>query len=179
MTSKFGFVRATPIGGIVFLVPLVVILASLGKAFELMTKVAGPLADWLPIFTAADIIAVNLLAAALVLLVWFIAGLLARTVFARRRVRNLESRFLDHIAAYAFVKGPTTSLAAIPLPCCSPRQLQNECRGRNRGRSDQVIRRAPRIVCAGILTPSSSPSSLESWIDLMFSTGKTLSLPSP
>ena len=111
MSNFGGFMKTTVVGGIVFLVPVVIVLAVLGKAFEIMTRVAEPLAEWLPIISAGDILFVNLLVVLLILLFCFSAGLLARTRKAKSFVRNLETRFLDHIPVYAFIKGMTDSVA--------------------------------------------------------------------
>jgi uncharacterized membrane protein len=111
MKDLAGFLRTTVIGGIVFLVPIVIVVAILGKAFDVMRRIAEPLAEWLPISNVADVILVNLLGGLLLVLLCFLAGLLARTDRAKRIVRAIETRFLDHIPVYAFIKGMTASVA--------------------------------------------------------------------
>jgi uncharacterized membrane protein len=111
MKGRFRFLKTTVIGGIVFLVPLIIIIAIIGKALEIMKKVAEPLSALIPIESVGDIAIVNLIAVALIALVCFLAGLAARTVTAGKLVDFLESRILPHIPAYAFVKGMTASVA--------------------------------------------------------------------
>jgi uncharacterized membrane protein len=111
MSDRVGLLKTTITGGLVFLVPVVILLAILGKALEVTSRVAVPLAGWLPFGFAADILFVNLLASLLILVVCFLAGLLARTEFARRAVRSLETRFLDRIPVYSFIKSMTASMA--------------------------------------------------------------------
>jgi len=110
MNDRVGFIKTTILGGVVFLVPVIVVIAILGKALQLMKQVAQPLAGVLQIDTARDVIVFNLFAALLILAVCFVAGMLARTQAAYSLVRNLEARFLDRIPAYAFVKGMTASI---------------------------------------------------------------------
>jgi uncharacterized membrane protein len=43
MKGRFRFLKTTVIGGLVFLVPIIIIVAIIGKAFEIMKKVADPL----------------------------------------------------------------------------------------------------------------------------------------
>ena len=111
MKGRFRFLKTTVIGGLVFLVPIIIIVAIIGKAVEIMKKVADPLSAWMPIDSVGDIAIVNLMAFALIVLVCFLAGLAARTVSADRLVHILESYILSHIPAYAFVKGMTASVA--------------------------------------------------------------------
>jgi uncharacterized membrane protein len=111
MKGRFRFLKTTVIGGIVFLVPLIIIVAIIGKAFEIMRKVADPLSSLMPIESVGDIAIVNFIAFALIVLVCFLAGLAARTLSAGKLVQFLESRILSHIPAYAFIKGMTASVA--------------------------------------------------------------------
>ena len=53
MNGKFQLLTTTVIGGIVFLVPIIVCIVILGKAFEIMRKLAAPLAHALPIDSVA------------------------------------------------------------------------------------------------------------------------------
>jgi len=111
MRGRFRFLKTTLIGGIVFLVPLIIIVAIIGKALEIIKKVAEPLSALIPSVSVGDIAIVNLIAFALIVLVCFLPGLAARTVTAGKLVDFLESRILSHIPAYAFIKGMTASVA--------------------------------------------------------------------
>ena len=109
MSGFYRFLKTTIIGGLIFLVPIIVILAILGKAFEIMAKVADPLSALIPIDTIGRIAVVNLLALILIVLVCFWAGLFARTQTASRLVQTLETKILSHIPVYAFIKGMAQS----------------------------------------------------------------------
>jgi uncharacterized membrane protein len=110
MTAWTRFIRTTVIGGVVFLVPFIVIVFVLGKAFQLMSHVAAPLSKVVPLETVGDIAVVNLIAIGLILLLCFLAGLIARTAVADSLVHGLETRVLSHIPIYEFVKGMTSSV---------------------------------------------------------------------
>ena len=57
-----NFIKTTTIGGIVFMVPIIIIIVILGKAFELMLKVAQPIDKLIPIESIGGIAFANLLA---------------------------------------------------------------------------------------------------------------------
>ena len=65
MKGLFRFLKTTLIGGIVFLVPVIIIVAIIGKAFEIMKKVADPLSALIPIDSVGGVVVVNLIAFAL------------------------------------------------------------------------------------------------------------------
>ncbi len=110
MKGFFGFLKTTIFGGIVFLVPVIILFYFIGKAFEIMKKLADPLAPLIPFGAIAGILTVNLLALALIVLVCFLAGLAAKSATAARLVRQLETSVLSHIPFYAVIKGMTASI---------------------------------------------------------------------
>jgi uncharacterized membrane protein len=101
----FGkFLRATLVGGVMFLVPVVVLAVILGKALEIARKVTDPLAARIPVHSVIGLQTPTLLAAFLIVLLCFLAGLLARMRTAARAVRWLESTLLSNIPGYEFFK---------------------------------------------------------------------------
>ena len=98
MSGLLRFVRTTIVGGVLFLVPLVVLGAIIGKALQIAHRVSDPLTARL--FPEAP--PPLLLAAAVIVLVLFcfLAGLLAVTAPARRVVGWLESALLSKIPGY-------------------------------------------------------------------------------
>ena len=96
--------KTTVLGGILFLVPIVILVAIIGKALALTNKLAAPLAAMLPIESVGGLAIVNLLAFLILVLICFIAGLAARTEPARRFVSSLETNVLSKVPAYEFIK---------------------------------------------------------------------------
>lgn len=109
MGNKYSFLKTTIIGGLLFLVPIVVILIILGKAFDIMSRVAEPLSAIVPIDMLGGIAIVNILALLLIVFICFGAGIAARSNRATTFVRYIENNFLSQIPTYAFVKGMTQS----------------------------------------------------------------------
>jgi uncharacterized membrane protein len=113
MNGKFQFLTTTVIGGIIFLVPIIVCIVILGKAFEIMRKLAVPLARALPIDSVAGLVIANMIAIVAIVIICFVAGLLAKTALASRLVTWLESNLLSRIPVYTFIKGMTDSVAGL------------------------------------------------------------------
>jgi uncharacterized membrane protein len=106
----FRFLKTTVLGGALFLVPIVIFIAVIGKAIQLTDKVAAPIARLLPVESIAGLAVVELIALAILVVFCFLAGLAARTVRARKLVESLEANVLDRIPAYALMKAKTGSM---------------------------------------------------------------------
>lgn len=104
------FIKTTVLGGVLFLVPIVILVAIIGKALALANQLAVPLAEVVPIESIAGFAVVNLLAFLILVLVCFLAGLAAKTAPARRFVDSLEAKVLSKIPAYDFLKSKITAM---------------------------------------------------------------------
>jgi uncharacterized membrane protein len=113
MKGKLAFLKTTVIGGIVFLVPLIIFIVIIGKALEIMAVLAMPLAGFLPIESIGGFAVANLISIVSIVLLCFLAGLAARTAIAGKLLNWIESTILSKIPIYAFVKGMTESVAGI------------------------------------------------------------------
>jgi len=98
------FLKTTVIGGIVFMVPIVIFIAIIGKAIELTNKLAAPLTALIPVDSIGNITVANLLALVIVFLICFLAGLAAKSILARKSIVALESRVLSKIPVYGLLK---------------------------------------------------------------------------
>lgn len=108
--GAWRFVKTTLIGGLVFLVPVLVLVVLIVKAVEVLKKLAQPLAAHLPVHTAFGVVAADVVMIALLVLACFLGGLLARVSFANRVVKKAETGVLWRIPGYGFLKGLTDSL---------------------------------------------------------------------
>ena len=68
MSEKPEFIKSTVIGGVVFLVPIVILVVVLAKAFEIMKALAAPLANTMPIDTVGGFAVANLITIAFIVL---------------------------------------------------------------------------------------------------------------
>lgn len=104
-----NFVKTTLIGGIIFLVPIVILIVILSKAFELMLLLAMPLDALIPVDTVGGVALANLLAIVAVLAFCFVAGVIAKSSPAKRAYGYIDSDLLA-IPGYAFIKAYTDSM---------------------------------------------------------------------
>jgi uncharacterized membrane protein len=111
-SEKVGihFIKTTVIGGLVFLAPVVVFIVVLAKAAGLMMMVAEPMAAWVPIDAVGGVALANIIAVVAVMLICFIAGLVARAAFLPAIVGDLESKVLSKIPGYEIIKGMLSGL---------------------------------------------------------------------
>ena len=110
MKGFFQLIKTTIIGGLIFLVPIIIMVAILGKAFELMILVAKPLSAWIPLDSIGGVALANILAVLAILLCCLIAGFVAKGNAAKSLLNSVESKLLVAIPGYSFVKGMTDSL---------------------------------------------------------------------
>ena len=93
MKSILAFLRTTLTGGIIFLLPITLLIIILKKAYELLVKISGPIAQKIPdFFLGLD--GSNIIAILLLLLFCFIGGLFFRSRLIRRWVGKLEDNVL-------------------------------------------------------------------------------------
>jgi len=103
------FIKTTIVGGIVFIVPIIIIIVIVGKAFELMLKVARPIDKLIPIESIGGIAFANLLALLAILVVCFVAGAIAKSPLAKKLYQAIDTGLLA-IPGYAFIKAHTDSI---------------------------------------------------------------------
>ncbi len=111
MKRTVEFLRLTLIGGVIFLIPLVIIVAAVGKAFQIMQVVAAPLNRLIPIESVAGFAFIDVLAVIVMVLLCLIAGLAARSPWCRKMYAKLDELLLQMIPGYAWVKGVTGEIS--------------------------------------------------------------------
>jgi len=145
------FIMTTVIGGVIFLVPAVVLVMVILKAVDLMKKVAKPLANWLPVETIGGVALADIIAIVTLLLICFVAGLVARQASAGKLLNQLETRLLEKIPGYKMVKSvlkgfDTTKeggLKPVILKIGSARQAGFEVQRLDDGRSVVFLPESP------------------------------------
>lgn len=107
MRKGIDFIKTTIIGGLIFLIPFVLIVIIVGKAVQIMRGILEPLHSLIPIESIAGVRLIILLAILLLILMCFIAGLIARSSAGKRSFGWLDSRLITLIPGYSFLKGFT------------------------------------------------------------------------
>ncbi|MGK7913365.1 MAG: hypothetical protein AB4050_18080 [Synechococcus sp.] len=105
-----NFIKTTSIGGVIFLIPVIIAVAVLGKAFNLVLLIAVPLAESIGIESIGGIAIVNVLAVAIILAICFLAGLFAKSVWGIKTFQALDTQLQMYVPGYAFLKSQTAEL---------------------------------------------------------------------
>ena len=108
------FLKTTIVGGVLFLLPVALVLLVLEHALKLAGKVIQPISHSLNFDRAVTGISVaTVLAVTLLIAVSFAAGIVARTNTGRRISGWVESSFLGGLPQYQMVKSMGEGLAQI------------------------------------------------------------------
>ena len=112
-------IRTTLIGGVVFLIPLVMAVVVIGKAFQILKVVATPVDKLIPIESVAGVALVEVLTVAIMLLCCLLAGLIARGSWGRNVAAKLDSVLLhlvpDSVADRLLVQWPLREICGTRL----------------------------------------------------------------
>jgi uncharacterized membrane protein len=104
-----NLIKTTILGGMVFLIPIVVLAFVIGKGLQITTRITGPIVAILPEDTFIGPVLAQVLAVALLIAVCFLFGLLAKRRHARRVVGWLETNVLERVPAYLYLKSRAES----------------------------------------------------------------------
>jgi uncharacterized membrane protein len=110
------FLKTTIVGGVLFLLPLGLVLFFLGYALRLATNVAQPISKALHLDQVGDVAGIGIttvVGVLLLLLVSFAAGMVARTSIGGRISGWFEGSLLSALPQYQMLKSMTEGLAQI------------------------------------------------------------------
>lgn len=113
MDALKNFLKTTIIGGLLFLVPVILILVILSHAMRLVGKIAAPIAAAFPAHEIAGVAIASIVAAILLVLLAFLAGLVARTDTGRSVMRWFEESLLGGLPQYRMMKTMAEGLAQV------------------------------------------------------------------
>jgi uncharacterized membrane protein len=110
MRALGEFIRTTLIGGILFLLPIVVLIVVLGKAQNIAGRIVAPVAQRMPVPSVERVAVAKIMAIVAIALFCFLAGLFARTRLAKRSVGWLERGLLSKVPGYDLFKSISESM---------------------------------------------------------------------
>lgn len=113
MKSILKIIKATFLGGILFLVPLVVLLIVLEKGYGIVQKTTLPLVSALPKVSVLGLAIQELVGLLIIILICLFAGLLARTAAAEKLVQKLEEGILSFVPGYSFMKSMNENILGL------------------------------------------------------------------
>lgn len=106
MKSILRFIKTTITGGILFLLPVVLLIIIFTKAYTILHKLSAPISEKLPdLIFGLD--GSNLIAILLLFIICFFSGLLFRSKFAKKWISKIEDDVLINLPGYALIKSIT------------------------------------------------------------------------
>ncbi|MFO0923904.1 MAG: hypothetical protein U0905_15590 [Pirellulales bacterium] len=102
--QSLGFVWTTAMGGVFFLLPLLVIGTFLGRVYSIVEATAKPLHDWIPVNTPVGIAFLFSLAVAILIGLCFLCGVLASQAIGKKFSDSVEKQLMMVFPKYAIYK---------------------------------------------------------------------------
>lgn len=113
MKSILKIIKATFLGGILFLAPLIVLLLILEKGYGIIQKITLPLVENLPRVHVLGIALQELIGIIIIIIICFAAGLLAKTSKAKKLIQKLEDGVLSFVPGYSFMKNMNENIMGL------------------------------------------------------------------
>jgi uncharacterized membrane protein len=104
MKSILQIIKATFLGGIFFLAPLILLLVLLEKGLAIVQKITHPIVSILPRVSILGLAFQDIIGILIIIILCLTAGILARTARAQKLVQKLEDGVLSFVPGYSFMK---------------------------------------------------------------------------
>ncbi len=102
--KSFGFLKTTAIGGLIFLLPLIVIGILVGQIAPIVLAVANVLSIYIDTTDPAGVALLFALSIAIVVLMCFLAGMIARWSIGQKLSRFMEKNLIILFPRYAIYR---------------------------------------------------------------------------
>jgi len=104
MKKIFDFVKAMVIGGVLFFIPLIILIVILQKAFQIAAVLVMPIIKLLNVTHIFGIGVEIIVAIAIILFILYLGGLISKTSRAKKAVKKIEDALLSKVPGYDMIK---------------------------------------------------------------------------
>jgi len=111
MKKFFEFTKATIINGLLFLIPLIILILILQKAFQILAALVRPIIKLLDVTQIFGIGVELLLSITIILFIIYLGGLISKTTAAKKSVSKIEDAILSKVPGYEIIKRTGESFA--------------------------------------------------------------------
>jgi uncharacterized membrane protein len=111
MKNNFNFIKDMIIGGILFFIPLIILIVVLQKALQIASVLVGPIIKLLDVTNIFGVGAEIIISIVIILFVLYLAGRISKTMTAKKAVTKLEQNLLSIIPGYDLLKKTGESFA--------------------------------------------------------------------
>ena len=104
MKKIFDFVKTMVIGGVLFFIPLIILIVILQKAFQIAAVLVMPIIKLLNVTHIFGIGVEIIVAIAIILFILYLGGLISKTSRAKNAVKKIEDALLSKVPGYDMIK---------------------------------------------------------------------------
>jgi len=104
MKKKFEFFKAMLLGGILFFIPLIILIVIIQKAFQIAAVLVIPIIKLLDMTKIFGIGVEIIISVAIILFIIYLGGLISRSSTVRRTVKKMEDALLSKVPGYDLIK---------------------------------------------------------------------------
>lgn len=113
MKGIVGLIKTTVVGGLLFLLPIVLVALILREAVRVLDKLSQPVVAMLPTQSIAGVTLAGLISIAALILLCFLAGLIARTRLGHDLGDVVENMVLRRIPGFMLIKAIAGGVAGV------------------------------------------------------------------
>ncbi|MDZ7624362.1 MAG: DUF502 domain-containing protein [Ignavibacteriaceae bacterium] len=104
MKKIFGFIKSMIVGGIIFFIPLIILIVIVQKAFQISAVLVGPIIKLLDITQIFGIGVEIVISIVIILFILYMGGLISKTSAAKKIVLKIENNLLSKVPGYEIIK---------------------------------------------------------------------------
>jgi len=101
------FLKTTVVGGLLVIIPLMILYFIFGELVDLLVQLTEPITKELPFTALVNVIIATLIAIAATVMFCFLTGLLVRTSWGGAIKNWIENKFLSRMPLYTMIKNLT------------------------------------------------------------------------
>ncbi|GGZ69800.1 DUF502 domain-containing protein [Algibacter mikhailovii] len=105
------YLRNTVIAGVLFLIPIIVLVIIGAKFYEFLVLLATPMDKLIPLDSIGGIAVANILVVLLLLVICFLAGILSTGKIMKKTQKGIENKILVKLPGYPILKGFMDSMS--------------------------------------------------------------------
>lgn len=120
MKTILDFIKTTVTGGLLFLIPLVLIVMVIGKAFRMLRPLLQRGVVSLHVETVLGVAVLTILTGLVLALICFAAGLLIRLDKMKRFKKMTEELILKFVPGFEYLRAIAVSRLLRPITPCAP-----------------------------------------------------------
>jgi uncharacterized membrane protein len=104
MKKNFEFFKAMLFGGILFFIPLIILIVIIQKAFQIASVLVIPIIKLLDVTNIFGIGVEIIISVAIILFIIYLGGLISRSSRVKRNVKKIEDALLSKVPGYEMIK---------------------------------------------------------------------------